>query len=268
MKLTWILERDMFTDNHDRLASAVENFGQEVIAWNDDWWKKSKFIAYNGKNAIFHGCLSNAARINSETEWNPGAFCNVEAFKCSSWYPTAEPWLLNSKWVLTTVREFVENPEKALQQIGVEDKFFVRPDGPLKPFSGRVLKTGNISLKDLDHGFYYDDTSIQIIISPVKTIIEEWRYIIVDMNVVAGSSYIAETRTEIPADIKGTQWQYAQEVSKNLVPPEDVYVMDICRVDNDFKLLELNPFSGADLYGCDRDAIVKSITELLQGVRK
>ena len=42
-----------------------------------------------------------------------------------------------------------------------------------------------------------------------------------------------------------------------------VYVMDVCEADGELKLLELNPFSGADLYACDRRSIVQKIKALL-----
>ncbi len=265
MTLKWILERDIFSDNHDKLAAAVEKMGQEVVTWDDDWWETSKIADYNGKNAIFHGSLGNAARINAETSWIPGAYCNVEAFNCSSWYPKAEEWLVNSKWVLTTVMDLVHNPEETLQQLGLKDQFFfVRPNSPLKPFSGRLVAIENLSLKALDHGFYYDDTSLEVIVSPPKSIRAEWRYIVVGGKVVTGSGYIAETRTAVAVDPKGDQWQYAQYFANKIEPPEDVYIMDVCLVDNEMKLLELNPFSGADLYACDRDIIVKSITEIVE----
>ncbi len=265
MTLKWILERNIFPDNHERLVVAVEKNGQEVISWKDNWWGDSKVKDYNGRDAIFHGCLENAARINSEATWKPGAYCNIEAFKCSAWYPNAMAWIVNSKWTLTTVSNLVENPQEILQKIGAKEKFFVRPNSPLKPFSGRLISIENLSLQALDHGFYYDDTSLEIIVSPQKNITSEWRYIIVGSKVITGSGYIAETRTEIVVDPKGEQWKYAQEIADKIEPPEDVYVMDICLEDNKLKLLELNPFSGADLYSCDRDIIVKSISELLNG---
>ena len=41
--------------------------------------------------------------------------------------------------------------------MGDPSRIFVRPDSPLKPFSGRVLDRDSISLAALDHGFYFDD---------------------------------------------------------------------------------------------------------------
>ncbi len=39
--------------------------------------------------------------------------------------------------------------------------------------------------------------------------------------------------------------------------------MDICETEQGLRLLELNPFSGADLYACDGDKIVRRIAEIV-----
>jgi len=37
--------------------------------------------------------------------------------------------------------------------------------------------------------------------------------------------------------------------------------MDVCEADGQLHLLELNPFSGADLYSCDRAAVVSAVSQ-------
>jgi hypothetical protein len=36
--------------------------------------------------------------------------------------------------------------------------------------------------------------------------------------------------------------------------------MDICEADGELRLLELNPFSGADLYACRLDDVVAAVS--------
>lgn len=47
-------------------------------------------------------------------------------------------------------------------------------------------------------------------------------------------------------------------------PPEPIYVLDVCLSESGLKLLELNPFSGADLYACDADAVVRTVAAYLE----
>ena len=63
----------------------------------------------------------------------------------------------------------------------------------------------------------------------------------------------------LPDDPGGSPWAFASDVAKQLDPPEDVYVMDVCEADGRLWLLELNPFSGADLYACRCDDVVAAV---------
>ena len=261
--ITWIIETEIFSDGDARLVKAAKSQGDDVIHWKDDWLFSQKFPQLSNSKVVFHGSLGNAAQICQSTSWRPGAFCNTAAFYCSHWYPSARQWLLHKQWQLLPARDFVANPEPCFQAVGATDAIFVRPDSPLKPFSGRVLQRNQVSLKAIDHGFYYDDEALPILVAPIVEVGHEWRFVVVNRRVVAGSRYEADSRTEEHAIFEGTQWEYAQGVASEIEPPDRVYVMDVCEADGELKLLELNPFSGADLYACDRHSIVQAIKTLL-----
>ncbi|MCP4599590.1 MAG: ATP-grasp domain-containing protein [Proteobacteria bacterium] len=258
----WVLEENVYHDNDSRLAKAARSNGHTVIAWNDDWWTSSGCPDLSGGPVVFHGSLGNAARIAKELPWNPGAYCDVAAFECTSWYERASKWLVHDKWVAVKAQQFVADPKKTLDEIESKGNFFVRPNSPLKPFSGRVLNVSALSMEALDHGFYYDDPDILVIVSPTRKINAEWRFVAVKNKVIAASSYVAETRSEIPIEAGSSTWEYAKKIAQSLQAPQDVWVMDICATEDGLGLLELNPFSGADLYACDRNAIVLSIADL------
>ncbi len=48
---------------------------------------------------------------------------------------------------------------------------------PLKPFSGRVVDVVSLTLAKLDHGFHYDDDTIPVVVAPIQTIGNEWRFV-------------------------------------------------------------------------------------------
>lgn len=263
MRINWILERDVFNDDHDRLAEAIAKAGHKVISWDDSWWENGHWPSLENEPAIFHGSLGNADRIASELPWKPGAFCNTPAFECHAWYEKARPWLVHEKWIFSTVSAFVSDPECCLAEIGSPEAFFVRPDSPLKPFSGRVIQRGKLSLEALDYGFYYEDKNLPIVITPVSDIGTEWRFAIAGREVIAASAYEASGRTESYSGCPSEVLDYAGEVAMALIPPDPVYILDVCFVGDDIKLIEINPFSGADLYACDRHAIVSAAEGLL-----
>jgi hypothetical protein len=260
--ITWIIESNIYHDNDARLVEAAKVQGDEIIRWDDRWILHNKFPTPLNNFTVFHGSLGIASQITSQTNWKPGAFCTTKNFYCSAWYANSRDWLIHKKWVFTTVSRFVENPELIFEKIGADDSVFVRPDSPLKPFSGRVVQKGGVSLKVLDYGYYYEDENLPIVIAPLCVINKEWRFVVVKKHVVTGSAYIAESRDESNCISFGRVWDYAQVIANNIPSPDEVYVLDLCESEGEYKLLELNPFSGADLYACDRASIVKSISLL------
>jgi len=55
---------------------------------------------------------------------------------------------------------------------------------------------------------------------------------------------------------------FVEEVAAILSPPDPLYILDVCQCGNNLKLLEINPFSGGDLYTCSRAAIVAAIEDV------
>lgn len=256
---TWVLERDVFPDNHDALASVVMDAQATVVTWRDEWWSDERWPRLDDV-VVFHGSLGNADRVNRELPWTPGAFCSTAQFACSKWWPQADEYLLTPRYAFTTVADLV--------QTGPPEDFgtsvFVRPDSPLKPFSGRVLERGQITLGSLDHGFYYDDDALPIVVAPAVTVTDEWRLVVVGGAVVAGSDYTPRGRLAGgPLSSSHKAWEYAADLASKLEAPDPVFVLDVCESDTGLHLLELNPFSGADLYGCNRQAVVQAVQDLL-----
>lgn len=266
----WLLEKEMFGVRADMMAEAAEGAGHRVSAWDDDWWDNGRFPVEPGEIVLFHGSLENASRVRAKG-WNPGSYCDVEAFTCSNWYPKASDYLLQRDVIFSTVRNFCEAPrETILNGLDPLDPrapkhVFVRPDSPLKPFSGRVVDVHNVTPEVLDYGFYYEDMDLPIVISSQQFVGHEWRFVVVDGRVVAGSEYLPEGR-QAAGRVDGSVQEYTEELVGLLESPEDVYVLDVCESAGTLRLLELNPFSGADLYGCDPHAVVNAISSHLEAV--
>lgn len=259
--ITWVLERAVFSDDDEGLARAVREDRGGVVAWSEDWWVNGRWLKAAGEAVLFHGSLANADRIARELPWSPGAFCSTAKFACTAWWPDVAHHLVSDSYLATTVGSLVADGPPS--EFG--DRVFVRPDSALKPFSGRVLGRDAVTLASLDHGFYYDDLDLPVMVSPAVRVGAEWRFVINAQGVVVGSSYEADGRTAGQA-ITSTHeaWAYADEVAADLTSPDPLFVMDICQTDLGYRLLELNPFSGADLYGCERPAVVQAVRTLVK----
>ena len=258
--MLWIIESAVFdAEYQDRMTKAIRSAGHDVREWSDDWWADGPPLI--SAPVLFHGSLGNAAAIKERLDtWRPGAYCDVSAFSCAAWYPSASPWLLHRRFEILSVADFVAAPASVFERLDIAGAAFVRPDSPLKPFSGRVLARGDVSLQALDHGFYYEDDQIPVVVAPVQRIGKEWRFVVVNRRLVAGSAYLAEGRRAMQAEVSGPAWRFAAEIAEAMPPPEPVYVLDVCEVEGALRLIEINPFSGADLYACDLAAVVKAVS--------
>lgn len=249
----WLVEHGVFGSGFD-VTAAARRAGHRITPWQDEWWGTEGWPRLGDEPVLFHGSLENAARIHrAKLPWRPGAFCNADAFRCSAWYERARPWLLNADWEIVAADRLVDAPPQY-------DPMFVRPDSPLKPFSGRVVERDRLSLAALDFGFYFDDRTLPVVVAPVRQVDREWRYVVADGQIVAGSAYAADGRRALPDAPTAEPWSFAQTVASSIEPPEIVYVLDVCEAARELRLLELNPFSGADLYACNADEVVRAVS--------
>jgi hypothetical protein len=261
-RVTWVLESDVFPESHQPIRRAIQDRGHRLIDWSDDWWHDGLPRHVPTSAVVFHGSLGNAARISGELHWTPGPLCPVVSFCCSRWYDLARPWLIHSEWVVCPAEQLVADAAGIAKRIGGGQRVFVRPDSPLKPFSGRVVDVASLTLASLDHGFYYEDARLPVVVAPVRQIDREWRFVIVERTVAAGSAYDPATRKALPEALDTAAAAFAAAVAAGIPSPAAAYVLDVCESGGAYRLLELNPFGGADLYACDPFAVVDHVSGL------
>lgn len=108
------------------------------------------------------------------------------------------------------------------------------------------------------------DEHLPVVVAPLRSVGQEWRFVVVDREVVAGSGYLAEGRKAVAQAPDSEAWRFAARVASEMEPPEPVYVLDVCETPEGLRLLELNPFSGADLYACDLGAMVHAVGQFIE----
>lgn len=243
--MLWLVEKiDGLTDG---LISALKRGGYKSfiiddLSSEDDL---SKFESLQSP-IIYYGSLNLAMKLKERfPSWYPGIYGDGKWYKCTNYYPLFGENHINHDYTYMTFGDF----NKEL----VKDKpLFVRPDSILKEFTGTV-----VSFDDFDEKYklmsFYDDVvtpELPIIVSSVKNILGEWRFIVIDNEIISGEKCNDEVL------------KFATEMAKTNIP-DRVWVLDICLTDSGYKVLEIGCFSFAEIYSRDYENIIKKV-ELCQ----
>ena len=144
---------------------------------------------------------------------------------------------------------------------------FIRPDSGLKPFTGMLLEFDDIENNTYNWALLKStvDPNELIIIAPPKKIIEETRFIILNNEILTFSMYEKDEKIHMSNnEVSKECIEYVKHVLTyiNNWQPDNVWVIDIAKDNDDrYGVLEINSFTCSDLYDCDMESIVKSISE-------
>lgn len=137
-----------------------------------------------------------------------------------------------------------ENLNKSFSQ-----EMFIKPSSDLKGFTAGIIQP-NQTIKD-----YIYTTSRQaswleetILVSPIKSIHSEYRFFIIDREVVASSRYRLMNESATSPIIPKEVLEKAHELSK-LYQPDRVFTMDLALLENEkIEIMEYNCFNGSGTY--------------------
>lgn len=145
------------------------------------------------------------------------------------------------------------------------DRFFVRPVSDAKLFAGAVLRRQEaVAWGERIRGADPTRTitpETPIIVAPVKTILTEARFVVVDGEVVTGSQYRRGSSVLLGAEVEPHILAYARARAAAWTP-DRVCVLDIADTPTGPKVVEFNCFNSAGWYACDMSRIVQAIEGL------
>ena len=138
----------------------------------------------------------------------------------------------------------------------------MRPDSPLKLFTGQVASRDTFAA-DLEFMAFYDfPPNSPVIVSSPKTVIAEWRFVVVRGNVVAGSQYKQGDELVHLPNRDNVALDLAKEIAAMDYQPDPVWILDVCQTDDGgYHLLEIGGFSFADLYACNKRDLVEAVSQ-------
>ncbi|QDU41832.1 hypothetical protein Mal52_02860 [Symmachiella dynata] len=271
MNVGWVIDAGLFDHYRDQLIADIRAQGHEVklihdpkagYNWDDEGCSYREIFPQDAC-AVVHGDIEIVSRISRERLWKPGVFATFENFACSSYYCHFGEHLLNNDYIMLPFGELRRCREFLFGTLGRDDKIFVRPDSPLKLFTGQITSTTTFDADMELMGFYDVPANALVVVSSPKSIVAEWRFIIADQTIVTGSEYIDSEKFAPKATIDPKALELAEIIASSAYQPERVWVADICRTDQGaYRLLEIGVFNCADLYACDTAAIVRAVSEV------
>ena len=259
----WVIENFSKEQSYTELKDAVTKAGHNIKELIGGYKVSDVKEFATGKHCvIFCGSIEMTQLVRKELEnCYPVAYCTPENYLCSKYYTHFGSLLFNDKYAMLTLNELHRQKFYYYRMFGKEALFFIRPDSGQKPFQAQLLDLQDIDRfcqnhKDVGHNL--------VLVSTPKTITGEYRFVCSkEKQVIAHSTYRFQSeRTLIPAVPPGSL-KKCKEVLEVGYYPDNVFVVDIGE-DNDgnFWLMELDSFSSAGLYACDKDLIVKEVEKI------
>jgi hypothetical protein len=269
-RVHWLIDGIAFEQYCDELVAAVEGRGGVArlvnsplppYGWDDVQGADRKSFA-PGSCVVTVGDIDLVLRVRTDGLWQPGVFATVEHFYCSHYFPPLGRFLLNGDYTMLPFGDFERCAELLFRTFGKDGKVFVRPDSPLKLFAGLVVSRETLA-RDLEFMAFYDvPIEALVVVSSPKEIESEWRFVIADQTIVAGSRYKHCSQMTAEPGYEQGAYEFAASVLQTGFAPDPVWVMDVCRTaDGKYRLLEVGGFSFSNLYGCDKDAVVAAVSE-------
>jgi len=192
--------------------------------------------------------------IALERKWIPGVFYN-DNFNHKIWSDKLGNELLNYESEVCAFKNI--NPKY--------NPFFIRPCEDRKIFTGQVIDKANLkiwskSVKSTGNvGYVTLNPDSLVVVSPVKVIHAEWRFFVVDGEVITGSLYKRGDRViHLPMINKEDSHLYAQSMVDKW-QPDRAFVIDVALTDNGYKVIEYNCLNSSGFYKSNVGKIVNSI---------
>ncbi len=169
-------------------------------------------------------------------------------------------WFMNSDGQFLTWAMFKERVKDFIIYQS-PNGVFVRPNSGYKTFAGQRMVSENvdhdISTLEQTSGVMNDTLCFM---APLRNIQGEFRFVIADGKIIAGSEYRWDGKLDIRRDWLPECEELAQKVAEHPWQVDIAYTCDVALTDNGAKLVELNGFSCAGLYACDLEKVVKGIS--------
>lgn len=264
MNVKWLIESDAFPEDTTPTLEALERNGIEYKVVPFKPFELDEYLElYPGEQCVvFYGSLGLAKKLRRKAQWIPGIYYNVPVFDCVRYYAHLGKYLLNGNYIFLPFGDLIRQKEFLYHHLGADRTIFLRPNRGDKIFTGQLIYKEKFEEEIERFGFGQITAEELVVASEPANIRFEWRFVVVESQVVAGSQYKENDRCSPDPACPEEAFQFASEIARTYQPDDAAWVVDICQTrGGKYRLMEIGCFSCAGLYRCDRDAIVQAVSD-------
>lgn len=191
------------------------------------------------------------SKIAMERGWSPGAFLN-DNFDFSVWKERYQGLLLNEDG---TIEEFGKlNPKEPI---------FIRPCSDHKTFAGLVIEPDKMQswqeqILGISDGYATLTPETLVLSATPKVILSEFRFFIVDGQVITGSTYKVGLYPHYSPEYDESAKAFAEQAAQ-VWQPDRAFVLDIALTPAGPKIIEINCLTSSGFYEADVDSLVEAL---------
>ena len=212
-------------------------------------------------NVLSYGSTK-LTRLIKELGFTPGVFYDPSTFNALAWHHAYKSRHNNGFGYMNDGGKFIQ-----IRYLTgtLTKRRFVRPVMDLKLFPGSVVEEGDTWENFFSRIFKNDNYDKNILVSVNQTfdIREEYRFFIVNREVITASKYRAYGELDITPTIPTWLEKEVREIARTCWLPNDTCVMDIGLIEDFPEIIEFNVLNSSGLYAADVEKLVDALDGLL-----
>lgn len=257
-RVNWLIEkRCLENEQLTKLCLAIEKQGNSWLAV--DYPYRTPF---NIKDCVVaYGSLSFCKNLPT---FVPGSYCTLANYEYSRYAGKLRGLLVNDDFAILPYISLLQQWDWLLERFGDKyDHLFLRPNSGYKLFDGGVYHIDYDGLEEwtLNREFAIQDDDLVVIAKP-QTISDEWRAVVADGAVVDICYYRKDSRPHYERTENPDVWAIAIKAADRY-QPDSAFTIDVGLTTNGkYKVVEINSFSCAGLYGVDLYKVVEAVSKV------
>jgi hypothetical protein len=266
MSPVWLIETGVWKDdNVNRMIALLRDLGLTVHAQQFAPLGCAEFEIVDGdRPVIFYGSLNTGEYLRvRRLDLVPLLWFDEATFSCRSYYAHWGKYLLQEEYGFYPLAELSRLKENLYRIFGKEDVVFIRPNDNDKSFTGRLVPKDNFCQWSEETQVNRPDPATLVVVSAPVRIEAEWRFVIADRKVIAGSPYKWGGKLELSSEYPRNAALFAEEIAAASWQPRAIYCVDVAYTGaGRYRLVEIGGINSAGLYHCELLPVIQAMNEI------